>query len=123
MISNFSNTQKLYELYSTVENVFIFQLLGLGILAIGVWAWTEKDTFNNLSLLTNIALDPAFIFIWAGAITFLIGFTGCVGALRENTALLAAYSIFLALLLVLELTAGILGFIFKDWVSLNYTVL
>ena len=88
-------------------------------MAIGVWAWTEKDTFNNLSLLTNVALDPAFIFIWAGAITFLIGFTGCVGALRENTALLAAYAIFLAILLLLEMTAGILGFIFKDWVRLN----
>ena len=49
------------------------QLLGLGVLAIGIWAWTEKDTFNNLSKLTNIALDPAFIFIWAGAITFVIG--------------------------------------------------
>ena len=89
----------------------------MSILAIGVWAWTEKDTFNNLSLLTNIALDPAFIFILAGAITFIIGFTGCVGALRENTALLAAYAIFLAILLLLEMTAGILGFIFKDWVS------
>ena len=49
------------------------KLLGLGILAIGIWAWSEKDTFNNLSKLTNIALDPAFIFIWAGAITFIIG--------------------------------------------------
>jgi len=90
-------------------------------MAIGVWAWTEKDTFNNLSLLTNVALDPAFIFIWAGAITFLIGFTGCVGALRENTALLAAYAIFLAILLLLELTAGILGFIFKDWIKAQAT--
>jgi len=95
----------------------IFWLIGLSILAIGVWAWTEKDTFNNLSLLTNVALDPAFIFIWAGAITFVIGFTGCVGALRENTALLAAYEIFLAILLLLEMTAGILGFIFKDWIK------
>ena len=51
-----------------------------------------------------------------GAITFIIGFTGCVGALRENTGLLAAYAIFLAILLLLEMTAGILGFIFKDWV-------
>ena len=95
----------------------IFWLLGLGVLAIGIWAWTEKDTFNNLSKLTNIALDPAFIFIWAGAITFIIAFVGCVGALRENTTLLAAYAIFLAILLLLEMTCGILGFIFKDWIK------
>ncbi|KAH9637479.1 hypothetical protein HF086_010890 [Spodoptera exigua] len=67
----------------------LFWFLGLIVLAVGVWAWTEKDTFNNLSRLTNIALDPAFILICVGAITFIIGFTGCVGALRENTCLLA----------------------------------
>lgn len=41
----------------------MFWWLGLGIMAVGVWAWTEKDTFNNLSRLTNVALDPAFILI------------------------------------------------------------
>jgi len=35
-------------------------------MAVGVWAWTEKDTFNNLSRLTNVALDPAFILILVG---------------------------------------------------------
>lgn len=44
----------------------LFQWLGLGIMAVGVWAWTEKDTFNNLSRLTNVALDPAFILILVG---------------------------------------------------------
>jgi len=99
----------------------IFWLTGLGIMAVGVWAWTEKDTFNNLSRLTNIALDPAFILIVAGAVTFIIGFTGCVGALRENTRLLSAYAVFLAILLLLELTTGILGFIFKDWIKQQAT--
>ncbi|XP_012287199.1 tetraspanin-5 isoform X2 [Orussus abietinus] len=98
-----------------------FWLLGLGIMAVGVWAWMEKDTFNNLSRLTNIALDPAFILILVGTVTFIIGFTGCVGALRENTCLLAAYAIFLALLLLLEMTTGVLGFIFKDWIKSQAT--
>lgn len=112
-------------------------------MAVGIWAWTEKDTFSNLQKLTNVALDPAFILIVAGAVTFIIGFTGCVGALRENTCLLSAvsylnagssielalllklnvyfqYAVFLAILLLLEMTAGILGFIFKDWVRKDF---
>lgn len=59
----------------------------------GFWAWTEKDIFNNFSRITNLALDPAFILIVGGCIAFTIGFTGCVGALRENTCLLAAVSV------------------------------
>lgn len=37
-------------------------------------------------------------------------FTGCVGALRENTCLLAVYAIFLAAILLVEISAGILGY-------------
>lgn len=100
----------------------LFWLLGLCILTIGVWAWSEKDIFNNLGKVANVALDPAFILICVGTVTFIIGFTGCVGALRENTCLLATYAIFLSVLLLFEMTAGILGFIFKDWIKTQATI-
>ncbi|KAM7353999.1 tetraspanin 26A isoform 3-T3 [Cochliomyia hominivorax] len=63
-------------------------MTGLIILAAGIWAWNEKDTFSNLNKLTLLVLDPAFVLICIGSCAFLIGFTGSVGALRENTCLL-----------------------------------
>lgn len=64
------------------------------MLAIGLWAWTEKDMFQNLGKLSQIPLDPALLLIIAGLLVFVIGFTGCIGALRENTGLLLVVSCF-----------------------------
>lgn len=57
--------------------------------------------------------------ICVGCITFLIGITGCVGALRENTAFLAAYTTFLLFLLIGEMCFGILVVVLKDkgWIK------
>ncbi|XP_019764774.1 tetraspanin-5-like isoform X1 [Dendroctonus ponderosae] len=100
----------------------LFWLMGLSILTVGVWAWSEKDIFNNLGKVANVALDPAFILICVGTVTFVIGFTGCVGALRENTCLLATYAIFLSVLLLFEVTAATLVFVFKDWIKSQATI-
>jgi len=63
------------------------------MLGVGLWAWTEKDMFKNLGKLSQIPLDPALLLILAGAVIFVIGFAGCIGALRENTGLLLIVSI------------------------------
>lgn len=81
----------------TSSFTFFLQLFGLLILGVGIWAWKEKDIFSNIPKLTNIALDPAFVLIILGLISFVIGFTGALGALRENTCLLSAVSFFLML--------------------------
>ena len=60
---------------------------------IGIYAWIEKETFTRLSNLSiGVLFDPAFLFIVVGVFVFVIGFCGCVGALRENTTLLLVVS-------------------------------
>ncbi|KAK3583586.1 hypothetical protein CHS0354_039404 [Potamilus streckersoni] len=88
----------------------------MAICAIGLWAWTEKDMFTNIGKLTQIPMDPALLFIIVGFLMFVIGFAGCVGALRENTALLFFFCIFVGLIFFVELVMGILGFVYKEWV-------
>ncbi len=95
----------------------IFWLVGGMLAAAGIWAWSEKDMFNNISQVTKVTLDPALIFIIAGGIIFIIGFTGCVGALRENTCLLLFYCACLGIIFGAQLIVGILAFAYKDWVS------
>ncbi|XP_030377657.1 tetraspanin-17 isoform X3 [Scaptodrosophila lebanonensis] len=99
-------------------NVLIWMIAVL-VLAVGIWSWSEKDMFRNITKLNFIALDPAFVLILLGAITFLIGFTGSVGALRENTCLLGTYAIFLSVLLLAEIGFCALAFVLKDkgWIK------
>uniref|UniRef100_A0AAQ6AFU0 Tetraspanin n=1 Tax=Amphiprion ocellaris TaxID=80972 RepID=A0AAQ6AFU0_AMPOC len=103
----------------------IFWLLGAAFLAIGLWAWAEKGVLSNLSSITDLGgFDPVWLFIVVGGVMFVLGFAGCIGALRENTFLLKFFSVFLGLIFFLELTAGILAFVFKDWIKdqLNFFI-
>lgn len=95
----------------------VFWLAGGLFLGIGIWAWMEKGTFSNITSLTNFVLDPAFIFIIVGTIIFVLGFSGCIGALRENVCLLRFYSVVLGIIFFAELAIGVLGFVYKDWVQ------
>ena len=48
---------------------------------------------KGVSTFANWDLDPAFLLIAVGFLIFLLGFCGCVGALRENIVLLKFVSI------------------------------
>ncbi|XP_074648361.1 tetraspanin-5-like [Tubulanus polymorphus] len=95
----------------------LFWFSGIGICAVGIWAWSEKDVFSNLSQLTTVTVDPALILIIVGGIMLAIGFTGCTGALRENTCLLLFYCVSIGVIFFFELISGILGFVYKEWLK------
>uniref|UniRef100_H3A9W1 Tetraspanin n=1 Tax=Latimeria chalumnae TaxID=7897 RepID=H3A9W1_LATCH len=103
----------------------IFWLLGIAFLGIGLWAWSEKGVLSNISSITDLGgFDPVWLFLVVGGVMFILGFAGCIGALRENTFLLKFFSVFLGIIFFLELTAGVLAFVFKDWIKdqLNFFI-
>ncbi|CAF1685351.1 unnamed protein product [Rotaria magnacalcarata] len=98
----------------------LFWILGFMITAIGIYAWIEKDTFDNFGRLTmrgTLFFDPALVFVLVGIFMFCIGFAGCVGSLRENTCLLLFFSFALAIIFFAQLAFGTLVFIYREKVK------
>ena len=90
----------------------LFWLIAVFILAIGIYLMIEqKDIYNKL---TDFTLNPGIITVVLGGLLFVITFTGCVGALRENTCLLYVYAALVGAILLCELTAGVLVFVFRE---------
>lgn len=87
----------------------LFWFFSILILGIGVYVMVEKR--EVYSKLTDLYYDPAVIFVVFGGLMFIITFTGCIGALRENTCLLAFYAGTITVILILELICGIVGFV------------
>ncbi|XP_057697426.1 tetraspanin-33 [Corythoichthys intestinalis] len=89
---------------------YVFWVLSAILIAVGIYAKVakEKDVVDTLTL------DPALLLMVVGCLTFFITFLGCFGALRNTPCLLKTFASILAVLLLLQLTAGILGYVFSD---------
>lgn len=70
--------------------VNLFQLLGVALLAIGIYVQVES-TFDMLRL-SSVLTSPAIAMIILGGMLFILGFCGCLGALLEIFYLLVVVS-------------------------------
>lgn len=98
----------------------VFWVVGASLVAVGVYARTEKRAAGSVGSLVG---DPAVLLLVVGALTFLLAFCGCVGALRENTCLLYMFTGTLCVVFTAQLAAGVIAFIFKTKVRARVTEL
>ena len=81
------------------------------LLAIGIYAIINKQ--NLYGKISNLTTDPAVLLVVAGGVMFFITCGGCLGALRENICLLKFYAAMLGLMLLIEITVAVLGYVYQ----------
>ncbi|XP_044054897.1 tetraspanin-33 [Siniperca chuatsi] len=91
---------------------YAFWVVSAVFIAVGIYAKIakEKDVVDTLTV------DPALLLIVLGSVMFLITFLGCFGALRNATCLLKTFLGILVAILLLQIAAGVVGYLFTDMV-------
>ncbi|KAM7411360.1 hypothetical protein PAMA_021383 [Pampus argenteus] len=89
---------------------FIFWLCGILLIIVGLLV---QVTLHKTVLIKDAAASggPILIII-AGVVIFLITFFGCCGACKENYCMVTTFSVLLVLIILLEIAAVIVGYIF-----------
>ncbi|KAJ8024196.1 Tetraspanin-11 [Holothuria leucospilota] len=92
----------------------------LALIGLGIWMLVESSRFDTLFAEDNIK-PIAGIILGLGCFLFIVGFCGCCGAMKESTCYLNMYFTFLLLIVLGELTAGILVFVYSDEIESSMT--
>ncbi|XP_077141872.1 tetraspanin-15 [Ranitomeya variabilis] len=97
--------------FTLIAYCTIFWLIGAFILAIGIYAEVERQKYKTLQ---GTFLAPAILLILLGVVMFVVSFIGVLASLRDNLCLLQVFMYTLGVCLLLELTGGIMGLIFRN---------
>ncbi|KAM9311691.1 tetraspanin-8 [Gastrophryne carolinensis] len=99
--------------YSMFVFNFLFWVCGCIILGVSIYLRVDKGAQQKLNLQEGGLLSAVDVMIAVGAIIMVLGFFGCCGAIRESRCLLMLFFIGLLLILALQITAGVLGLVYK----------
>lgn len=109
-----SNCLKVTKYFLFLFNLLFF-ILGAVILGFGVWILVDRSSFISVLQTSSESLKVgAYILIGVGAVTMLMGFLGCIGAVNEVRCLLGLYITCLLLILLAQVAAGLLIYFQRD---------
>lgn len=95
----------------------LFWLIGLGLLAAGIYARTLKEVTTVLKSSVVWYLDPSLYLMIFGGIIFILAFLGCIGSLRENLTMLKIFEYSIDFIMFLQLGAAIGIYLAKEQVK------
>ncbi|XP_072517223.1 tetraspanin-33 [Salminus brasiliensis] len=91
---------------------YIFWVASGVLLAVGIYAKLAKEN----DVVDTLTTDPALLLLTVGSLMFVITFLGCFGALRDSAILLKMFLGILLVIVLLQIAAAVLGFLFSDMV-------
>uniref|UniRef100_A0A674DRC3 Tetraspanin n=1 Tax=Salmo trutta TaxID=8032 RepID=A0A674DRC3_SALTR len=99
--------------------LFLFNLLffifGALIMGFGLWVLLDNQSFIAVLQESSTTLKVvSYIFISVGSLSMAMGFLGCIGAIYEIRCLLGLYFTCLLLILIAQVTAGVLIYFQRD---------
>eukprot|EP00062_Callorhinchus_milii_P009912 gi/632954216/ref/XP_007892842.1/ PREDICTED: tetraspanin-33-like [Callorhinchus milii] len=95
--------------YTLFSFCYVFWVVSGLMLAVGIYA----KTVTEAGAVDSLTADPALLLIIVGCLMFCITFIGCIGALRDIQILLRIFMWTLLIILVLQITGAVLGFVFS----------
>ncbi|KAG7487826.1 hypothetical protein MATL_G00027830 [Megalops atlanticus] len=98
--------------YTLFVCCYLFWVASAVLIAVGVYAKIAKEG----DVVDSLTADPALLLISTGSLMFIITFFGCFGALRNGVPLLKLFLGILVAILLMQIAAAVLGFLFSDLV-------
>ncbi|XP_050400411.1 tetraspanin-3 [Patella vulgata] len=83
---------------------------------VGSWVYSTYSHFDELTE-ASLTLVPASIIIAGGIFMFIIGLLGCIAACKESKCLLAIFFSLILVVFMAEVTAGIMGYVYRHEVK------
>ncbi|XP_019369198.1 PREDICTED: tetraspanin-33 [Gavialis gangeticus] len=98
--------------YTLFVSCYLFWVASGLMVAVGIYAKLSKEA----SAVDSLLVDPSLILLTVGILMFAITFAGCTGALRDLPMLLKIFAWTLLIVLILQIVAAVLGFLFSGMV-------
>uniref|UniRef100_A0A8B9FIP7 Tetraspanin 8 n=1 Tax=Amazona collaria TaxID=241587 RepID=A0A8B9FIP7_9PSIT len=112
--------------YSMFIFNFLFWVCGSIILGVSIWIRVSKDaqflplSFQELEIDSSVFAGVDLL-IAVGSIIMILGFLGCCGAIKESRCMLMLFFIGLLLILILQVTGGILGAVYRSQIETSFS--